>query len=381
MKVGVPTETADGERRVALVPEVVRKLTGDGHEVLIEAGAGAEAMIPDELFQEAGATMVSDAGEVWKAEVVAKVQRPSAPELERLGSGSILIGFLAPLTAPDTTRALAQANATAFAMEAIPRISRAQSMDALSSQSNVAGYRAALIGAHQMGRFYPMLMTAAGTIRPAKVLVLGAGVAGLQAIATARRLGAVVLGFDVRAAVKEQVESLGAKFLELEMESAEGEGGYARALTDEEEQRQRELLADAMEDVDVVITTALVPGRRAPLLVTEDAVRRMKPGAVVVDLAGEAGGNCELAQPGETVVRHDVTIVTPLNLPSEMAEHASQLYARNVQSLLGLMADEEGALELDFDDEIIAGACITRDGEIVHDGARQAAEAAASPAA
>jgi NAD(P) transhydrogenase subunit alpha len=380
MKVGVPKESAEGERRVALVPEVAKKLTADGHEVVVEAGAGGDALIPDSLFEEAGATVASDAAAVWGADLVAKVQRPSQTEIERLGGDTVLVGFLSPLTAPDTVRALAAAGVTSFALEAVPRISRAQSMDALSSQSNVAGYRAALLGAQVLGRFYPMLMTAAGTVRPAKVLVLGAGVAGLQAIATARRLGAMVQGFDVRAAVREQVESLGATFLELDMGTdAEAEGGYARELTEEEQQRQRELLADAMQDIDVVITTALVPGRPAPLLVTEHAVERMKPGSVVVDLAGEAGGNCELSQPGETIVRHDVTIAAPLDLPSTMAEHASQLYARNVQSLLDLMVNEEGALELDFDDEIIAGACITRDGEIVHEGARNVAETSGAP--
>ena len=380
MRVGVPKETAEGERRVALVPEVARKLTGEGHDAVVEADAGAAALIPDALFEDAGASVSGEAGGAWDVDVVAKVQRPSPEEIERLGADSVLIGFLAPLTAPDTIRTLAASGATAFAMEAIPRISRAQSMDALSSQSNVAGYRAALLGAQLLGRFYPMLMTAAGTIRPANVLVLGAGVAGLQALATARRLGAVVLGFDVRAAVKEQVESLGATFLELEMGGdAEAEGGYARELSREEQERQRELLADAMEDVDVTISTALVPGRPAPLLITEDAVRRMKPGSVVVDLAAEAGGNCELSEAGQTVVRHDVTVAAPLNLPSTMAEHASQLYARNVQALLALMANEQGELELDFDDEIIAGACVTRGGEIVHEGARRAAEAA-SPA-
>jgi proton-translocating NAD(P)+ transhydrogenase subunit alpha len=380
MKVGVPKETAEGERRVALVPEVARKLIGEGHELVIEADAGAAALIPDALFEETGATVGGEAAAAWAVDVVAKVQRPSPEEIERLGGDSVLIGFLAPLTSPETVRALAASGATAFAMEAIPRISRAQSMDALSSQSNVAGYRAALLGAQLLGRFYPMLMTAAGTIRPAKVLVLGAGVAGLQAISTARRLGAVVVGFDVRAAVKEQVESLGATFLELDMGAdAEAEGGYARELTPEEQQRQRELLAESMEDVDVTISTALVPGRPAPLLITEDAVRRMKPGSVVVDLAAEAGGNCELSDPGQTIVRHDVTVAAPLNLPSTMAEHASQLYARNVQSLLALMTSEDGELELDFEDEVIAGACVTRGGEIVHDGARRAAEAA-SPA-
>jgi NAD(P) transhydrogenase subunit alpha len=334
-------------------------------------------MIPDALFEEAGAK-IADLEAVWGADVVVKVAPPSAEEAARLSSDGVLIGFLQPLTAPDTVRALAQSGATAFALEAVPRISRAQSMDALSSQSNVGGYRAALIGAQLLGRFYPMLMTAAGTIRPAKVLVLGAGVAGLQAIATARRLGAAVTGYDVRSAVAEQVESLGADFLELEAgKGAEGEGGYARELTDEEKAAQQQELTDAITEFDVVITTALVPGRPAPKLVTADAVERMKPGAVVVDLAGEAGGNCELTEPGETVVKHDVTIAAPLNVPSTMAEHASQLYARNIQSLLELMTAEDGSLTLDFDDEIIAGACVTKGGEIVHEGAKQAAGAAA----
>jgi H+-translocating NAD(P) transhydrogenase subunit alpha len=246
----------------------------------------------------------------------------------------------------------------------------------LSSQANISGYRSALIGAQELGRFYPMLMTAAGTIRPATVLVLGAGVAGLQAIATARRLGAVVQGFDVRAAVKEQVESLGAKFLEFDLGGdLEGAGGYAKELTAEQQARQQELMAEAIGKVDVVITTALVPGRRAPILVTEDAVKLMKPGSVIVDLAGEAGGNCELSEPGETVLRHDVKILAPLNVPSTMAEHASQLYARNIHALLGLMIDDSGQLSLNFEDEVIVGACITRDGEIVHEGAKAAAAA------
>ena len=260
-------------------------------------------------------------------------------------------------------------------MEAIPRISRAQSMDALSSQSNVAGYRAALLGAEQIGRFYPMLMTAAGTIPPAKVLVLGAGVAGLQALATARRLGAQTTGYDVRPEVAEQVRSLGANWLELGIEAA-GEGGYARELTDEEKAAQQQALTDAIKGFDVVITTALVPGRPAPRLVTAEAVEGMKPGSVIVDLAGETGGNCELTTPGETTVVHDVTICSPLNLPAEMPEHASQLYARNIQALLELMLDEQGELKLDFDDEIIAGACVTRDGEIVNAGAKALVEGA-----
>ena len=386
MQIGVPKESAEGERRVALVPEVVRKLggtgggeSGGGLEVLVERGAGAGALIPDGQYEEAGARMVDDPAGVYDADVVVKVAPPNAEEIARLRSESVLIGFLAPLTGGEAIRAIAQTGATSFAMEAIPRISRAQSMDALSSQANISGYRSALIGAQELGRYYPMLMTAAGTIRPATVLVLGAGVAGLQAIATARRLGAVVQGFDVRAAVKEQVESLGAHFLEFDLGGdLEGAGGYAKELTPEQQQRQQELMAEAIGKVDVVITTALVPGRRAPILVTEAAVKLMKPGSVIVDLAGEAGGNCELSEPGETVLRHDVKILAPLNVPSTLAEHASQLYARNIQALLGLMISEEGQLSLDFDDEVIAGACITRDGEIVHEAAKAAAEAGAT---
>src|ERR1700748_3230090 len=320
--------------------------------------------------------MVDDPGAVYESDVVVKVAPPSAEEVERLHSDGVLIGFLQPLTAGETVRAIAQTGATSFAMESVPRISRAQSMDALSSQANIAGYRGALMGAQELGRFYPMLMTAAGTIRPATGLVLGAGVAGLQAIATARRLGAVVQGFDVRAAVKEQVESLGAKFLEFDLGGdLEGAGGYAKELTAEQQAKQQQLMAEAIGKVDVVITTALVPGRRAPILVTEEAVKLMKPGSVVIDLAGGSGGNCALSEPGQTITVHDVIISAPLNVPSTMAEHASQLYARNIEALLGLMISEEGTIELDFEDEVIAGACITRDKEIVHEGARAAAGA------
>jgi H+-translocating NAD(P) transhydrogenase subunit alpha len=375
MRVGVPKETAAGEHRVALVPEVVAKLKAKGLEVLVQGGAGADALLPDAAFADAGAEIVDGAAEVWRADVVVTISPPPAAEIGLLGPGSILIGFLAPLTSPQTTAALARAKATAFAMEAIPRISRAQSMDALSSQSNVAGYRAALLGAEQMGRFYPMLMTAAGTIPPAKVLVLGAGVAGLQALATAKRLGARTTGYDVRPEVAEQVRSLGAQWLDLGLE-ASGEGGYARELTDEERARQQQALTDAIKGFDVVITTALVPGRPAPRLVTEEAVEGMKPGSVIVDLAGESGGNCELTEPGETVVRHDVKIVSPLNLPATMPEHSSQLFARNVLALLDLFVGEDGSLHLDFEDEIVKGACVVREGEIVHAGARAAVEAA-----
>jgi NAD(P) transhydrogenase subunit alpha len=382
MRIGVPKETADGERRVALVPEVVRKLSGglsgdagSAVDVLVQRGAGDGALIPDGAFEEAGAQLVDDAAATLESDVVVKVAAPTAEETAHLGPDSILIAFLGPLTNGEGVKAIAQTGATSFALEAVPRISRAQSMDALSSQANISGYRAALIGAQELGRFYPMLMTAAGTIRPATVLVLGAGVAGLQAIATARRLGAVVQGFDVRAAVKEQVESLGATFLEFDVGGdLEGAGGYAKELTAEQQARQQELMAEAIGKVDVVITTALVPGRRAPILVTEDAVKLMKPGSVIVDLAGEAGGNCELSVPGESVIRHDVKILAPLNVPSTMAEHASQLYARNIQALLGLMISDEGMIELDFEDEVIAGASITRGGEIVHEGAKAAAD-------
>jgi NAD(P) transhydrogenase subunit alpha len=358
------------------VPEVVGKLKAKELEVVVQSGAGDGALLPDGAFADAGAQLTSVPAEIWSSDVVVKISPPDAEEVRGLGHGSILIGFLAPLTSPQTTRMLADAKATAFAMEAIPRISRAQSMDALSSQSNVAGYKAALLGAEHMGRFYPMLMTAAGTIPPAKVLVLGAGVAGLQALATAKRLGARATGYDVRPEVAEQVHSLGAQWLDLGVQ-ASGEGGYARELTDEERALQQQALTDAIKGFDVVITTALVPGRPAPKLVTREAVAGMKPGSVIVDLAGESGGNCELTEPGETVVRHDVKIVAPLNLPATMPEHASQLFARNVQALLDLFIGDDGELRLDFDDEIVAGACIVREGEIVHAGAQAAVGAAA----
>jgi NAD(P) transhydrogenase subunit alpha len=376
MRVGVPKETARGESRVALVPDVVTRLKGKGVDVLVESGAGAGALLPDSAFTDAGAEIASDAAEVWRCDIVLKIAPPSEQEIAKLAQGSLLIGFLAPLTSPASTAALARAKATALAVEAIPRISRAQSMDALSSQSNVAGYRAALLGAETIGRFYPMLMTAAGTIPPAKALVLGAGVAGLQALATAKRLGARTTGYDVRPEVAEQVRSLGAQWLDLGLEAA-GEGGYARELTDEERGRQQQALTEAIKGFDVVITTALVPGRPAPRLVTEEAVKGMPSGAVIVDLAGESGGNCELTKPGETIVVHDVKIVSPLNLPASMPEHSSQLFARNVQALIELLVDE-GELKLDFDDEIVKGACIVRDGEIVNAGAKAAVEAAGS---
>jgi H+-translocating NAD(P) transhydrogenase subunit alpha len=376
MRIGVPKETAPGERRVALVPEVVAKLKAKGQEIVVQQGAGDDALVPDTAFADAGAQLTDSAGEIWGSDLVLTISPPQPEQIRSLGQGSVLIGFLAPLSSPQTTKALADAGATALAMEAIPRISRAQSMDALSSQANVGGYKAALLGAEDMGRFYPMLMTAAGTIPPAKVLVLGVGVAGLQALATAKRLGARTTGYDVRPEVAEQVQSLGAQWLDLGLE-ASGEGGYARELTDEERARQQQALTDAIKGFDVVITTALVPGRPAPKLVTAEAVEGMKPGSVIVDMAGETGGNCELTVPGETVVRHDVKIASPLNLPATMPEHSSQLFARNVLALLELLIDDQGELKLDFDDEIVAGACIVRDGEIVNAGAKATVEAAA----
>lgn len=341
---------------MALVPKVVERLKAKGLDVVVEPGAGSAALIPDDSYVRAGATL----GDPWSADVVVKVAKPSHEEIARLKSGAVLIGFLAPLTDAEGVRALADAGITGFAMEAVPRISRAQSMDALSSQANVSGYRAAMLAAEHLTRFFPMLTTAAGTVPPAKVLVLGAGVAGLQALATARRLGAHTTGYDVRPEVAEQVRSVGSQWLDLGIE-ATGTGGYARALTDAERAEQQRQLEQAIGGFDVVITTALVPGRTAPTLVTAEAVKGMRPGSVVVDLAGESGGNCELTESGAVIVAHDVTIAAPLNLPATMPEHASELYARNVQALLELLVDADGALAMDFGDEVVAGACVTRE--------------------
>jgi H+-translocating NAD(P) transhydrogenase subunit alpha len=362
---------------VALTPDVVRSLKAKDLEVAVESGAGEGAGYPDTQYSEAEAS-VGPADAAWGADVVTKVAVPTLDEIARLHSGQVLISHLAPLTSGETNKALAEAGVTAFAMEAIPRITRAQAMDALSSQANVAGYAAALVAAREAGRFFPMMTTAAGTVPPANVMVLGAGVAGLQAIATAKRLGAVVTGFDIRRAAWEQIASLGGRPLELDfIPDAEAEGGYARPLTDEENEQVRDALAEAARRQDVIITTALIPGRPAPLLITADAVRGMQAGSVVVDLAGESGGNCELTKAGETVVENGVKILAPLNLPSEMATNASQLYAKNVENLLGLLVTDEGRLNLDFEDEIVAGACITHEGEIKNERAKEAAGAAA----
>jgi NAD(P) transhydrogenase subunit alpha len=359
MKVGVPRETEPDERRVALVPELVSRLTSGGFEVVVEQGAGAAASFPDESFREAGASI----GDAWDAELVAKVRKPSAEEAARLREGQVLVGFLQPLTDAEGIERLTQRGVTAFAMESIPRITRAQPMDALSSQATVSGYKAVILAAERLPKFLPMLMTAAGTVAPAKVLVIGAGVAGLQAIATARRLGAVVSGFDVRPVVKEQVESLGATFLELGVVGEETEGGYARELSEEEQRRQQEELEARIGDFDVVVTTALIPGRPAPKLIPRSAIESMRPGSVIVDLAAEAGGNAELTRADEAIVHLGVTILGPTNLPSTMPFHASQLYARNVSALVQHLAPE-GELKLDFDDEITAGACVTRREEV-----------------
>jgi H+-translocating NAD(P) transhydrogenase subunit alpha len=355
MKVGVPRETAPGERRVSLVPEIVSRLTSGGFDVVVEQGAGDAASFPDAAFGEGGATI----GDPWDTELVAKVRKPSEEEVGRLRDGQVLVGFLQPLTDEAGIGRLASRGVTAFAMESIPRITRAQPMDALSSQATVSGYKAVVLAADRLPRFLPMLMTAAGTVAPARVLVIGAGVAGLQAIATARRLGAVVSGFDVRPVVKEQVESLGATFLELGVVGEETEAGYARELSEEEQQRQQEELEARIGDFDVVVTTALIPGRPAPKLIPRSAIESMQPGSVIVDLAAEAGGNAELTKADEEVVHEGVTILGPTNLPSSMPYHASQLYARNVSALVQHLAPE-GELQLDFEDEITAGACVTR---------------------
>jgi NAD(P) transhydrogenase subunit alpha len=355
VRVGVPRETAAGERRVALVPDSVTRLGQTGIDVVVEPGAGASAPYADAEYAEAGASL----GDPWGADVVAKVAKPDAGEIARMRDGQALVGFLQPLTDREGIEALAARGVVAFAMESIPRITRAQPMDALSSQATVSGYKGALLAADRLPKFLPMLMTAAGTVPPAKVLVLGAGVAGLQAIATARRLGAVVSGFDVRPVVREQVESLGAAFLDLGVVGEETEGGYARELTEDEQRRQQEELERRIPDFDAVITTAAIPGRPAPRLIPASAVRSMRPGSVIVDLAAETGGNCELTRPGEEVVEDGVTIVGSTNLPSTMAYDASRLYSRNVTALLQHLAPE-GELRLDFDDEIVAGACVTR---------------------
>ncbi len=374
MKIGVVKETLPGERRVALVPETARGLVKANLQVAVESGAGAAAFFSDAAYIDAGANL-TDAATALAADAVLKVQPPSLDEVARLKGGAVSISFLQPSTNADVIRALAKQQVTAFSLELVPRISRAQSMDALSSQANVGGYKAVLLAANHLPKFFPLLMTAAGTVAPARVLVMGAGVAGLQAIATARRLGAVVEAYDVRPAVKDEVHSLGATFLELPLEAQEGTGGYAREQSEDFLHRQRELIGDRVAASDVVITTAAIPGRKAPILVTADMVRRMRIGSVIIDLAAETGGNCELTKPGEVIEVGGVTIDGTKNLPSTMPVHASQLYSKNVSTLLLLLV-KGGALSLDFNDEIVKGACVTHAGEIVNPRAKELVEAA-----
>lgn len=373
IKVAVPKETAEGERRVAIESSVIAKFVKLGAEVLVETGAGSAAHIPDAAFS--GATIVPTANDLYQqADIVLKVQPPSDAEIAHLKEGSVLIGMLQPYQNPERIAALKAKNITAYAMELIPRISRAQAMDVLSSQAAIAGYKAAIMGADLAPRFFPMLTTAAGTIRPSKVIIIGVGVAGLQAIATARRLGAVVEAYDVRSATKEQVQSLGAKFIELGI-TAEGTGGYARELTAEEKQQQQEALAKHIATADVLITTAAVPGRPSPKIIPESTVDGMKSGAVIIDLAAEGGGNCTLTQPGKTIVHNGVTIHAPLNVPSQVPVHASEMYAKNLLNFLTPML-KGGAYAPDFSDEVIAGALLTHEGKIMNEAIRQLVEGA-----
>jgi H+-translocating NAD(P) transhydrogenase subunit alpha len=383
MKVGVAKETAPGERRVALVPEALGRLTAAGLEILVESGAGAGALIPDQAYTEAGATIVSSVELYGQSDVILRVQKPSDSEVKVMRTGQAVIGFLSPLIDPKSAEALAKQGVTAISLDAIPRtLSRAQSMDALSSQANVGGYKAVLIAANAFGRYFPLLTTAAGTAKPANVLILGIGVAGLQAIGTAKRLGAVVKAYDVRSETKEQAQSLGAQFLVLKTAvDASGEGGYARQLTPEEQAAQQAELNGHIASMDVVITTAQVPGRRPPLLVTADAVKAMKPGSVIVDMAASAlGGNVELSKAGETIVTDNgVTIIAPDNLPATMPVGSSAFYARNISALLlGMVKD--GALNLDFEDEVTKATVITKDGAVVADAVKKLLEPAPAAA-
>ena len=376
MKVAIPKELTHDERRVALVPDTAAKLIAARLEVAVQAGAGTEAFIADSAYEQAGVKVVTHAADLLQdAATVLKVQAPMPSEVELLARDAVLISFLQPATQGDVVKALARRGVSAFSLELLPRISRAQSMDALSSQASAAGDKAVLMAAERLGKFFPMMMTAAGTVAPSRVLVMGAGVAGLQAIATARRLGAVVSAYDVRPAVKEEVQSLGATFIELALEAQEGQGGYAREQSEEFLRKQRELIGEHIAKSDVVITTAAVPGRRAPLLVTGDMVRGMRPGSVIVDLAAETGGNVELTQPGQEVDVDGVTIIGTRNVPSTMPLTTSQLFARNVANLL-LHLVKDGAINLDFSDDITKGACVTHGGEIVNERARQMVSAA-----
>lgn len=380
MKLGIPKEREVGEHRVALVPDVVARLVKQGIEVWVEAGAGEGSFFSNSAYEKVGATIISDTTTLWSdADVIVKIGALQESEVNQLRDGSVFIGFLNPLGNPEIIKKLADRKVTAFSMELIPRTSRAQSMDALSSQANVAGYKAVLIAAAALPKYFPMLTTAAGTIRPAKVLVMGAGVAGLQAIATARRLGAVVEGFDIRPDTKEQVQSLGAKFVDVELkEETVAQGGYAKELSEASKEYTRKILTDHVANSDVVITTAQVPGKKAPLLVTKEMVALMKPGSVIVDLAAEQGGNCECTEAGKDINRDGVTIIGPINLPSSVPLHASETYAKNIASLLQLMVKDK-ALNLNFEDDIILGACVAHGGEIRNQRVQDALSAISQP--
>jgi NAD(P) transhydrogenase subunit alpha len=366
MRVAVLKETRSAENRVALVPLGVKALVKRGLTVTVQTCAGETSGISDLMYREAGAEIAANAEETLRdAKVILVVNPPSSNELTHLSEGSILVGFLDPLSDPDLVSRLIDLKVTGISMELVPRITRAQSMDALSSQATVAGYKAVLLAANHLPKFLPMFTTAAGTIRPAKALILGAGVAGLQAIATARRLGAVVEAFDVRPAVKEQVESLGASFLESEEEvTAEGEGGYAKELTEDQHSKELELIGDALTDTDIVITTAQIPGREAPVLITEDMVKTMKYGSVIVDLAAESGGNCELSEAGETVLAHGVQILGPSNLPTSIPVHSSQMYSKNIVTLISEFLGDDGELQLDFENDVVGPSTVTHRGEV-----------------
>ncbi|MBE9211192.1 Re/Si-specific NAD(P)(+) transhydrogenase subunit alpha [Plectonema cf. radiosum LEGE 06105] len=381
MRIAVAKEIEASERRVALIPDVVSKLVKQGFEVWIEAGAGEKALFNDSDYETAGATIISDTVSLWgEADILLKVSPPQqredgSSEVDLLKEGSVLMGFLNPLANPSLIEQLAQRKVTALSVEMIPRSTRAQSMDALSSQASIAGYKAVLIAAEALPKYFPMLTTAAGTIAPAKVFVMGAGVAGLQAIATARRLGAVVEAFDIRPAVKEEVQSLGAKFVEVKLdEETATAGGYAKEISEESKKRTQEAVTERVKNADVVITTAQVPGRKAPRLVTEEMIAQMKPGAVIVDLAANQGGNAAYTEPGGNVVKNGVTIIGPINLPSSVPVHASQLYSKNLVSLMNLLVKDK-ALHLDFTDDIVDAACVTHNGEIRNQRVKDALQA------
>jgi NAD(P) transhydrogenase subunit alpha len=374
LRIAVPKEREPGERRVAAVPSVAERFAKLGAEVLVQNGAGAGAFIPDSEFKGAR-LMESPEGLYGEADVVLTVQPPDETALNLMREGTVVVGFMQPHRYPERVARMRDKRITSFAMELIPRISRAQSMDALSSQASVAGYKAALMAGSLLGRFLPMLTTAAGTIRPSKVLVIGAGVAGLQAIATAKRLGAMVEAYDVRAATKEQVQSLGAKFIDLEVK-AEAAGGYARELTEEEKEKQQAILAKHIAEADAVISTAAVPGRPAPRIITAAMVEGMKPGAVILDLAADSGGNCELTQPGEEIIHNGVTVYGPLNVPSMLPVHASEMYAKNVFNFLSPMI-KDGQLAIDWNDEVMTGSALTHQGEIKHEPTRRLVEGGA----